>query len=80
MAHTMRAVLTLVASWSTHALILNESTRHPTPIIHRGSRLVPTTVPYSLDWAANSIGVWDSRNLKVRDLSHSKTKIPTAWV
>ena len=38
---------------------------------------MPTTVPYSLDWTANS-GVWDSRNLKdkVRDLSHSKLKIP----
>ena len=31
MAHTMRAVLILVAARSTHALILNKSTRRPTP-------------------------------------------------
>ena len=79
MAHTMRAVLTLVASWSTHALILNESTHRPTPVIHRGSRLVPTTVPYNLDWAANSIGVWDSRNLKQGPGPLTfENKIPTA--
>ena len=60
---------------ATHALP-NESTHHPTPSSHRGSRLVPTTVPYSLDWTANSIGAWDSRNPEVRDLSHSKNTNP----
>ena len=78
-AHSRMAIgMIVVTVAATHALP-NESTHHPTPSSHRGSRLVPTTVPYSLDWIANS-GVWDSRNLKVRDLSHSKLKIPTSWM
>ena len=78
--HSRMAIgMIVVTVAATHALP-NESTHHPTPSSHRGSRLVPTTVPYSLDWTANSIGAWDSRNPEVRDLSHSKTQIPTAWV
>ena len=73
-----QAGMVALAATPTHAL---GSINPPsTPSSHRGSRLVPTTVPYSLDWTANSIGAWDSRNPEVRDLSHSKTQIPTAWV
>ena len=80
-AHSRMAVGMIVATFAaTHAL-QNESTHHPTPSSHRGSRLVPPPSPTaSLDWTANSIGAWDSRNPEVRDLSHSKTQIPTAWV
>ena len=85
MAHTMRAVLILVALRSTHARILNESTHRPTPVIHRGSRLVPTTVrplqPRSTDWAANSID-WRlgfSQSQGPGPLTF-ENKISTAWV
>ena len=71
--------LAAVYAAPTHALFSIKLIPPSTPSSHRGSRLVPTTVPYSLDWIANS-GVWDSRNLKVRDLSHSKLKIPTSWM
>ena len=52
---------------------------HPFPSTEAQGWCPPPSPTYSLDWTANS-GVWDSRNLKVRDLSHSKLKIPTSWM
>ena len=77
--HTLHLSIKLVVLLFT-SMFVHRNTLEPSVldnhIEHQGMKV---TVPYSLDWIANS-GVWDSRNLKVRDLSHSKLKIPTSWM
>ena len=45
-AHSRMAVGMIVATFAATRALQNESTHHPTPSSHRGSRLAPTTVPY----------------------------------